>query len=668
MLQRSTTGQTMGRFSQSLLQKVIIVLAAALLSLPCLLSGIPLGNDATTHVNYQYHFSRQFWKGDSYPRWLAEANKGYGAPIFFIQYPLPYWMTALRRPIVSFAPGADREARELGIFIFLALAAAGLAARFWFRKFASSLAATLAAVVYLCLPQILEQGVYFRAAIGELCTFIWMPLLLGISESLRRESRVILALGCVLALFFLSNVLYAALFVPLLFAYALFFGERMKRPFVATLLLICLAILLGVGMAAVYVMPFIAYGGLFDLRQLPANLPGFAMGRYFLYQTPQSLGVREIAFGAAGTMCFVIVAFRDILRSRADNYIRTLMVSSLGLGVLMLVPNLGPTLIRRSGFAVASFNTFDYWTPRLSVILFSTLILGLVGYCQLDEQEHAGRKSVLLVTSCLAFIGMLPFSAPVWKLIPALGSIQFLYRLGGLLTVAVAGLSAMVFDNFFKQASSRGRPWAYIVVIFAFTWVIVGSAFTWRLDWRIRTPGVVRYDLNSEVDVMYRTYVLPERLRSFAKRMGTSPDSNQVTPEPGDGTLRAELISGSCGVNVWREHPRELRVSGNCEGDARLKIGQLYFPLWKIVRVGHPSVSSAVGVSSDGLIELTLYPGRQDIRLILDRGAPERWGVIVSVGSLLLSVFAYIAWSPRSLRAKPSMRQCQEVFVQGVKE
>jgi hypothetical protein len=656
MLQRGTTGNTMELFSQPLLQKLIIVLAAVLLSLPCLLSGIPRGNDATTHVNYQYHFSRQFWNGDSYPRWLAEANKGYGAPIFFIQYPLPYWMTALLRPIVSFAPGAEREARELGVFIFLVLAAAGLAARFWFRKFASSHAATLAAVVYLGLPYILEQGVYFRAAIGELCAFIWMPLLLGLSESLHRESRVIFALGGVLALFFLSNVLYAVLFLPVFFAYALFFGERMKRPFVVTLLFLCLAVLLGAGMAAVYVVPFVAYGRLFELRQLRVNLPGsFAVGRHFLYQTLQSLSVREIAISAAGTMCFVMVAFRDVLRSRADKYLRTLMALTLGLGVLMLIPNLGPTLIRRSGFDVESFNTFDDWTPRMSVILFSTLVLGLVGYCRLGQQERAGRESVLLVTSCLVFIGMLPFSAPVWKLIPALASIQFPYRLGGLLTVAVAGLSAMTFDSLFKQTSSPGRPWAYIVVICAFMWVIAGGAFTWRLDWRVQTARIASYELNSDIDVMYRTYVLRERLRSFAERMGTSPDSSRATPEPGDGTLRAELTSGHCNWNVWRERPRELRVSANCEGDARLTIGQLYFPLWKTVPVGSSSVGSAVGASSDGLIELRLYSGRQDLRLILDRGAPERWGLVVSVASLLLSVFAYIAWSPTSRWGKLSM-------------
>jgi len=76
---------------------LIVVLAALILSLPCLIRGIPLVGDTITHVQYQRHFSDQFWAGDLYPRWLMNANKRYGSPVFLVQYPLPYWITALIR-------------------------------------------------------------------------------------------------------------------------------------------------------------------------------------------------------------------------------------------------------------------------------------------------------------------------------------------------------------------------------------------------------------------------------------------------------------------------------------------------------------------------------------------------------------------------------------------
>jgi len=81
--------------------------------------------DAVTHIQYQHHFSEQFWKGDLYPRWLAGSNKGYGSPIFLVQYPVPYWITAVLRPITRFRSDSTRDARTLGVFCFLALARRG---------------------------------------------------------------------------------------------------------------------------------------------------------------------------------------------------------------------------------------------------------------------------------------------------------------------------------------------------------------------------------------------------------------------------------------------------------------------------------------------------------------------------------------------------------------
>jgi hypothetical protein len=98
-----------GKYGQIALGELIahitaIIVVSAILCLPLLSVGVFTGAyDAPTHALYQYYFSRQFWNGDFYPRWLAEANKGYGSPVFLIQYPFPYFITALLRPILSFA-------------------------------------------------------------------------------------------------------------------------------------------------------------------------------------------------------------------------------------------------------------------------------------------------------------------------------------------------------------------------------------------------------------------------------------------------------------------------------------------------------------------------------------------------------------------------------------
>jgi hypothetical protein len=42
------------------LQVLVIIVFALLVSMPCLVGGIPSGCDAGTHVQYQNHFSKQF--------------------------------------------------------------------------------------------------------------------------------------------------------------------------------------------------------------------------------------------------------------------------------------------------------------------------------------------------------------------------------------------------------------------------------------------------------------------------------------------------------------------------------------------------------------------------------------------------------------------------------
>jgi hypothetical protein len=188
--------------SPALLQSMVIMFVAATLCAPCLLVGIPIGGyDSSTHVMYQHAFSRQFWNGDLYPRWLADVNKGYGSPIFLVQYPLPYFITALLRPITSFSPTATREGHELGVYCFLVLAAAGLAARAWFRNRCSPVASTVAAVAYISLPYILAVTLYARLGLGELTAFAWMPLVLALCER-AQQSRfwVLSAIGIVFAL------------------------------------------------------------------------------------------------------------------------------------------------------------------------------------------------------------------------------------------------------------------------------------------------------------------------------------------------------------------------------------------------------------------------------------------------------------------------------------
>jgi uncharacterized membrane protein len=268
----------------STVQLIAILLWALLFTYPCVRHGITTGYDAATHVRYQHHFSRQFWRGDFYPRWLAEENKGYGSPIFLIQYPLPYFVTALLRPLAAFPSTSDRDARELGVFMFVALAAAGVAARFWFSKFSSTVAATVAAVAYLSLPYFMV-GIYLRAAIGEVSALVFMPLALAFCESTHKAKCSIFPLSASFALLTISNPIIALLFIPVLFTYALLSARQMGVTLAASARRLSLALILSFGLASIYLIPVLAYRGLFHLDGLVQSLPDFEVGRVTLIIT-----------------------------------------------------------------------------------------------------------------------------------------------------------------------------------------------------------------------------------------------------------------------------------------------------------------------------------------------------------------------------------------------
>jgi hypothetical protein len=286
---------------------------------------------------YQYHFDRQFWSGDLYPRWLAEANKGYGSPIFLVQYPLPYFITALLRPILSFPPTATRESREFGVYCFLALAAAGLSAWVWFRNRYSLVASTVAAVAYISLPYILGQVLYVRVGIGELTTFVWMPLILALCDRVHgMHFGNVSAIGAVFALLISSNVLYAVLFVPVIVLYAIGSGKRTVLP-------VLLALALGICIAAAYVFPLVAYQRFFFPSAFVTLHYFGELGRNLLYISSNEVHSHRLAVPAiVSATCLTLFVARYIWHSGGSFVARLGMLLTLGLGIAMLIPDMGP--------------------------------------------------------------------------------------------------------------------------------------------------------------------------------------------------------------------------------------------------------------------------------------------------------------------------------------
>jgi putative flippase GtrA len=614
-------------------QLLVIAAAAVALSLPCLLRGIPLGYDSWTHVSYQHHFSRQFWEGDLYPRWLSDENDGLGSPIFLIQYPLPYFVTAALRPVAPFA-GAERESRELGVFVFLAVLGAGIAAWSWLRQMVRPEAATLAAVAYMALPYFLEEGVYVRAAVGELSALACMPLALACCEAAHRNRSRAALLAVAFALLIVSNLLNALLFAPALLAYAMASGRRAQWPLRRSALCAGRAMVLGAALAGVYLVPLFAYRHLFDERQMPHYLPGFELGRYFLLLTAHSLEHRGILVAAVTVVCFSAIVVWYLGKAESPASLKVAIATLMVLGWAAMTPDLGEKMIRNAGFTVSDFDGDGFFSQRMLLILFPSLLLGVVSFCAI-ARERDPRGVVLLGCAGLSFVLMVPAAAWIWR-VPALAAFQFPHRLGGLLHVAVIGLLALAIDRTFSARVDWRRSPPLWMVAGAALCVAAGGALTWRTDRAFLHPATPKFDPARDVDMMYRTYVDPAALPAFAAGLGTELDSYDVPGTPWEGRPRAGLSAGEGSIRVDRETSRRWRVTADTRGDARAWIGQTYSRLWRIEPVDRSSATPSLRVSPRGLLEVSLPAGKQSFYLVFDGGHAEALGWFCSAAALLV--------------------------------
>jgi len=625
--------------------RVLIVLSAAILCLPLLLVGIPECGDAATHVRYQYYFTHQFWSGDLYPRWLASDNKGYGSPIFLVQYSFPYFATALLRPLTWFKPTPARESHELGLYCFLSLAAAGLAARTWFRSRHTPAASTTAAIVYISLPYILGQTIYDRVSIGELATFIWMPLILALSDWIQpTRFRILSAIGVLFALLILSNVLTAVLFAPVTVLYALVTGKRTERSLVRRVTPLLLSFVVATGVAATYIFPVAAYHRLFDAGAVSANHPYFELGRQLLNITPGEISTNRILTpGIACAVCLALLVARYVWRSDGSFASRTIMLVTLGLGALILVPGVGRALIEVARLKVSSYDSYNGFSAKMLLTDLFTLGLGFLAYCRISKEQTDPRARFLLLISCAALVLMLPWSTVIWKTIPGFAAIlQFPWRLGALLTVAAAGLFAAAIDDCMRRGFLGERAPSLVVLILVALVTIGPGNIIWRVVAEFRAPTTPQIDLTRGVDPMYPTYVPPNKIVAFGKDVGTTPNTWEVNPTPIVHGIRADLSSGQGEVIATRVSPRKLLVSAQSPGYAHALIGQLYFPLWRIVPTTQSTRGELLSSSADDLIEVSLTPGRHEFELVFDGGWPERLGNTVTLLSVLLVLGGFI--------------------------
>jgi hypothetical protein len=344
----------------------VVLLAAAVALTPQFFRGNSCGHDFDFHLASWIDARSAWQQGILYPRWTASANYGAGEPRFIFYSPLTWMMGAGLGFILpwTLVPAA---------LTFLLLAATGLATRALARATLGDVAATLAGCSALFSGYVLFCA-YERSAFGELTGGFWIPLILlfilcdlNPSGSLVQRtldgSAVPLALAVSGA--WLSNIPVGIMACYMLAAVAL--AAALLAKSWAPVLRASVAAALGIGLAAIYLVPATWEQGWIAIRQATDD-PGEMVENSWLF----------------GRHADPLLALHDVELHKVSIIAAVMIALALG------------------GLLVA-------WRRKT-----------------LPEQRRLWIPLVLIPAAILFL--QLPVSLPVWNVLPKLRLLQFPWR------------------------------------------------------------------------------------------------------------------------------------------------------------------------------------------------------------------------------------------------
>ncbi|MEW6129633.1 MAG: 6-pyruvoyl-tetrahydropterin synthase-related protein [Acidobacteriota bacterium] len=297
----------------------VIIGVATLLMLPTFIFGFPAGYDAVRHYRWTWQFSEALGDGAIFPRWLPTANHHQGSPVALYYPPLPFYVAAFFDIFVGTLP-----AMALSCWTSLMISAAGM------YKLARNLLpcgySLFAAIIYSVIPYHIYD-LYQGTAVSEFWSFAWIPFLFNsiYHLSLQKNTQHIFLLASNYALLLFTHVPIAFLTSLLLPILAILLTRKFKN-----LWQIACGLLLGLGLAAIFIVP-IVFEREFVKLQFKFNYQDYFLFKHIdeafnsaLFaktQTPQSylLETNVMAVGVAVFFLAITLTLWKTWRWRQEN-------------------------------------------------------------------------------------------------------------------------------------------------------------------------------------------------------------------------------------------------------------------------------------------------------------------------------------------------------------
>lgn len=558
---------------QHILALLGIAVVGIIVMWPLTHPGLFTAHDIWHQVARFYHYHASIEAGFWPPGWIMNLANGYGYPLFYFSYHLPWMVGELLLRVGFQIPEA------LKLLFGGAVVASGLT-MYWFcwsvtKKILPSLAG---AIAYIIAPYHFLT-VYVAAAIGSVFQFVFVPLMfLGVYKIIVKKPAVsgviLLALG--LAGSILSHLMSTVMILPFLALWTLLcliaFDKRNGALWLRHTAKLIVAGLIAVLISAFYLAPLFTYKS--------AIIADSAGGFRSLYET-NFVHLKQLIYSSWG--------FGPIISNAKDGEIsmQVGIVQWLGVGGLALI------LLLSVG------NT--YFVPKSRQIskLYQLLQLKKV----LDFKQDS-RTSVLILilftTTCLA---MLDVSQSFWQFVNRYMTLDYPWRL---LLLAVFFGSAAV-----ALALSYIKP-RFLKIIF----ILVLVSLAWYTNRN-------HIGVNMYTQIAVEDYVDAETT--------TNTFAEYLPRNATDGTMRKKhsfIIEPSAVSTISAQSAVSTSARVTVPSDGIYTLHHYDFPTLSVMVDERPAT---VSTNSDGLLQVLLTSGQHDLQIFVVKTTAVAYGTILSL-------------------------------------
>lgn len=546
-------------------------------------------HDARHSVFFLVEFDQTFRDGYWWPRWSPDFSFGYGYPLFNMYAPLAFYAAEIIH-LLGFG-----FTTSIKIMYVLATMGAGLGMYGLGQRLFGPAAGVLAAIVYMYAPFHLVE-IYVRSAYSEFVALALIPFLFWAFTNLVAAPtlRRVAAAGLLYGLLALTHHTTFFTFSPFLMAYLLFLllkkAKFNYRLLSTTSLLTALAGLLGVALAAIYLLPVIAETKYIKIEQWTSG--SYSYLQHFVYFS--QFFSPQWGYGYAGA-------------GLADDFSFQLGIVVVTLACFALINLLTRPIAGRA-------TAFFFFAATLVVILL-----------------------------------MSPLAEPVWRVVPIATLVQFPWRLLGMsaFTLAVVAGSLLSQVSSVKCQVSNGSH-AQVTIdksqLIILLLIVILASLPYTLPqytdipaWAETPLAVVNWDRASIVDRVGMVAATQEQPQ-------TSPMEQQYLQ--GQPLTAAGLSQGQGTVETLHRGGGSTELKVTAAGPVAVQFYTYDYPGWQVYLNGQAVPHRAEPPYA--LITVDVPSGSHTLRLQMESTPPRTIGAITSVLTLLILAGLYL-WNNRPL-------------------